>query len=199
MWIYSGTHTPFLCANPIKLYPFHMLGRLGPSTQEDSTSMSRKSTDKAFFRNSSEIPANWKESLILNHYIYIYISLHCGKYRGLNHPDQVTKLLEQVADISMCKMVNIDVMQFGFVSDRGTTDSSLMVYQLQAKYITANKPLYVAFVDFDKAYDRVPSKVLWTLMGFSVKKNGLCVSTRGCAPMPSAMCRSMVNPIKSFW
>ena len=60
------------------------------------------------------------------------------------------KLLEQVLDFSMCKIINIDGMQFAFVSDRGTTDT--IVHQLEAKYISANIPLYVAFVVLDKTF-----------------------------------------------
>ena len=70
-----------------------------------------------FSCSSREIPANWKESLIQNHFSGMCKSLQCGKYRGLNLPDQVMKLLEQVLDFSMCKIVNIDGMQFAFVSD----------------------------------------------------------------------------------
>ena len=52
-------------------------------------------------------------------------------------------------------------MQFGFVPGRGTTDAIFIIPQLQEKYIAANKPLYFAFVDLEKAFDRVPRKVLW--------------------------------------
>ena len=53
------------------------------------------------------------------------------------------------------------IMQFGFVPGRGTTDAISIIRQLQEKYIIANKPLYFAFVDLEKAFDRVPRKVLW--------------------------------------
>ena len=37
----------------------------------------------------------------------------------------------------------------------------LLPRQLQEKFITARKPLYFAFIDLEKAFDRVPRKVLW--------------------------------------
>ena len=57
--------------------------------------------------------------------------------------------------------VEIDEMQCGFMSVRGTTDAIFIVRQLQEKHLTANKPLYMAFVDLEKAFDRVPQDIIW--------------------------------------
>ena len=40
-------------------------------------------------------------------------------------------------------------------------DAIFVVRQLQEKYLTANKRLYIAFVDLEKAFDRVPLKDVW--------------------------------------
>ena len=71
------------------------------------------------------------------------------------------KTLELVLVSSIHKMVNIDDMQFKFVPGRGTTDAIFIFCQLQEKYLVTNKLLYIAFVDLEKAFDRVPRKVLW--------------------------------------
>ena len=49
--------------------------------------------------------------------------------------------------------VSIDDSQFGFIPGRGTTDAIFVVRQLQEKYLAANKRLYMAFVDLEKAFD----------------------------------------------
>ena len=72
------------------------------------------------------------------------------------------------------QMVSIDDSQFGFVPGRGTTDAIFVVRQLQEKYLTANKRLYMAFVDLEKAFDRVPWKVIWWALRKLGWRSGLC-------------------------
>ena len=58
-------------------------------------------------------------------------------------------------------MVSIYDSQFGFVPGSGTTDAIFAIRQLQEKYLAANKRLYMAFVDLEEAFDRVPRKGIW--------------------------------------
>ena len=71
------------------------------------------------------------------------------------------KILERIVDGLIRQVVSIDDSQFGFVPGRGTTDAIFVVRQLQEKYLAVNKMLYMAFVDLEKAFDRVPRKVIW--------------------------------------
>ena len=63
------------------------------------------------------------------------------------------KVLERIVDGLIRQLVSINDSHFGFVPDRGTTVAIFVVRQLQEKYLAANKKLYIAFVDLEKAFD----------------------------------------------
>ena len=56
--------------------------------------------------------------------------------------------------------IDINSMQFGFMPGRGTTAAIFILSKLQEKYLSKKKDTYFMFVDFGKAFDRVPCKVL---------------------------------------
>ena len=74
--------------------------------------------------------------------------------------EHILKVVECIIEVIIRDIVNIDEMQFGFMPGRGTTDTIFILRQIQEKYIK-NCNLYFAFVDLEKAFDRVPRKVLW--------------------------------------
>ena len=98
------------------------------------------------------IPTDWQESFIVNLYKGKGDALNRGNYRGLKLIEQVMKVLEHVVAGIIRQRVEIDEMQCGFMSGRGTTDAIFIVRQLQEKHLAANKPLYMAFVDLEKAF-----------------------------------------------
>ena len=53
---------------------------------------------------------------------------------------------------------------YGFMPGRGTTDAIFILRQLQEKHLAKNKKLYFAFVDLEKAFNRIPRKVIWWAM-----------------------------------
>ena len=99
------------------------------------------------------IPTDWQESFIVNLYKGKGDALNRGNYRGLKLIEQVMKVLERVVEGLVRQRVEIDEMQCGFMSGRSTTDAIFIVRQLQEKHLAANKPLYMAFVDLEKAFD----------------------------------------------
>ena len=70
-------------------------------------------------------------------------------------------VLERVIEARLRKTVKIDEMQFGFCPGKGTTDAIFIVRQVQEKFLGKQKELWMAFVDLEKAFDRVPHEVLW--------------------------------------
>ena len=108
-----------------------------------------------------KVPSDWEQSFIVCLYKGKGGALERGNYRGLKLTEQVMKVLERIVDGLIRQVVSIDDSQFGFVPGRGTTDAIFVVRQLQEKYLAANKRLYMAFVDLEKAFDRVPRKVIW--------------------------------------
>ena len=66
-----------------------------------------------------------------------------------------------------CKIreeVTIRKMQFGFMKEKGTIDALYIVRQLQEKRLEGNGKMCYAFVDLEKAYDRMPRDVVyWAL------------------------------------
>ena len=68
------------------------------------------------------------------------------------------KVLARVIEGRVRKIVKIYSMEFGFVAGRGTTDAIFIVRQLQEKYLAKNKKLWMAFVDLEKEFDRVPGR-----------------------------------------
>lgn len=75
--------------------------------------------------------------------------------------EHAMKVFERVIERRLRSTVQIDEMQFGFRPGRGTTDAIFVVRQLQEKYMEKKKDLWMAFVDLEKAFDRVPREVLW--------------------------------------
>ena len=79
----------------------------------------------------------------------------------------VVKLLEhgmKVVEKRLNRIVSVDVMQFGFMHEIGTIDSVFILSRMQEEYHAKGKTLYMCFVDPEKAFERVPRKVLeWAL------------------------------------
>ena len=54
--------------------------------------------------------------------------------------------------------------QAGFRKDYSTVDHIFTMHAMVSKHLKKNKKLYVAFVDFRKAFDTVKRNVLWNVL-----------------------------------
>ena len=139
--------------------PSGIIAEMLKASGEEGVRLLRQLGEDVF--SNGVIPKEWEESIILNLYKGKGDALDRGNYRGLKLTEQVMKVLEGVVETAVRGMVDINKLQFGFVRGKGTTDAIFIARQLQEKYRAAKKPLYFAFVDLEKAFDRVPRKVLW--------------------------------------
>ena len=112
----------------------------------------------------NRIPSEWQKSPIVSVYKGKGDVLNRPNYRGLKLIDQVMKVLERVVEGFIRQRVVINDKQCGFMQGQSTTDAIFILRQLQEKHLVAGKPLYLAFIDLEKAFDRVPQEVIWWSM-----------------------------------
>ena len=111
-----------------------------------------------------KVPDEWNNSYIISLYKGKGDSLECGNYRGLKLLEVLQKILERILESIIREQIDIDSMQYGFMPGRGTTNAIFILRQMQEKYLGKRKDLFFAFVDLEKAFDRIPRKVLWWAM-----------------------------------
>ena len=71
--------------------------------------------------------------------------------------DQCLKVVERIVETLIRDIIRIDDVQFGFMPGRGTIDAIFILRQIQEKYLAKKLPLYFAFVDLEKAFDKSSS------------------------------------------
>ena len=86
--------------------------------------------------------------------------LNINSYRGIKILEHAFKLYERVLDKRLREIVEIDTMQYGFMSDKGSADAVFILRRLAEKYQSKVKNLHYLFVDFEKAFDRVLRRVI---------------------------------------
>ena len=78
----------------------------------------------------------------------------------------VAKLYESVLEGSLRRATEdkIGPWQHGFRKRVGTCDIIFALRQLIEKHWEFNKPLYISFLDLEKAFDRIPRGNLWQVL-----------------------------------
>ena len=90
--------------------------------------------------------------------------LICGNYRGLSIGDTLGKLYGKSLCNRLKLWMDIDMSQAGAQEKRSCTEHILALRLLIDYAKKEKKKLFIVFVDFSKAYDKVPRKVLFEIL-----------------------------------
>ena len=91
---------------------------------------------------------------------------NCKNYRGISLLPHIVKLYERVIEKKLRSCVESDLgeWQYGFRPNRSTMDLIFTLKVLMEKSWEFNIEQYMAFLDLEKAFDRVPRKKLWKVL-----------------------------------
>ena len=112
------------------------------------------------------VPQAWKNASIIT----IYKKgdrTDCGNYRGISLLSIAGKIFARILLNRLSTHITPEVVpetQCGFRGNRSTIEMIFCLRQLQEKCIEQDRPLYMVFVDFSEAFDKVGRTGLWQLL-----------------------------------
>ena len=113
-----------------------------------------------------EVPADWRRSCIVPIYKGKGDKRECGNYRGISLLSVVGKLFGRI----LIKRIRegtegaLKEEQCGFRIGRGCVYQIFAVRQVSEKYLEKGKDVYWAFMDLEKAYDRIDRNAMWKML-----------------------------------
>ena len=115
--------------------------------------------------DSGEVPVDWQTGVI----VPIFKKgdkTECHNYRGITLLSLPGKLYAKVLESKVRRIVEPRMAeeQCGFRPGRSTTDQVFTLHQVQEKAWEYAKQVFLAFVDLEKAYDRVSRNKMWEFL-----------------------------------
>lgn len=114
---------------------------------------------------NKEVPDEWNKIIICP----IYKKgdkMDCGNYRGIALGSHVAKIYERILERRLREVIEpmLGEWQNGFRAGRSTVDMIFCLRMIYEKSWEWNKRKFVAFVDLEKAFDRIPRQNLWEML-----------------------------------
>jgi len=112
---------------------------------------------------NGQVPEEWGKSIICPIYKNKGDRMKCENYRGISLMNHVTKIYESILEkrLRVFADEHLGPWQHGFRPHRSTKDMIFTLRRIMDKHWEFNQPLYIAFIDLEKAFDRVPRQKLW--------------------------------------
>lgn len=116
--------------------------------------------------NTEKIPQEWRDANLVT----IFKKgdrTDCSNYRGISLLSIAGKVFARILLNRLTNHVSDAILpetQCGFRAGRSTIDMIFTLRQVQEKCIEQNRPLFVVFVDFKKAFDTVNRAALWCVL-----------------------------------
>ena len=111
--------------------------------------------------NSGEVPKQMLQS------VFIALpkkagTIECDNYRLISLMSHITKIVLRILMNRNKRRINeaISDVQFGYKSGKGTRNAVLCLRMIMEKAIEKQKDLYICFIDYVKAFDRVKHQEL---------------------------------------
>ena len=113
------------------------------------------------------MPEEWRRSVLIPIYKTKGDAQCYGNYRGIKLMSHTMKVWERIIEARLRDSVEISKQQYGFMPGKRTTNAMFVLRMLMEKY--SEGQLHCAFVDLEKAYNKVPQEELW----YCIKKLGI--------------------------
>ena len=112
-----------------------------------------------------QIPEDWKEVLLIKLPKKGDLS-SCSNYRGITLLSIPSKVFSRVLLNRMREAIDTQLrdQQAGFRKERSCTDQIATLRIIVEQSLEWNSPLYINFIDYEKAFDSVDRNTLWKLL-----------------------------------